>query len=1025
MLWAIEIPEQPSDAYQLVDDLPSPNLSVLKSMAMGDVSATIEEAARLDDELGLNNPVADRPELAEMFERLVNIRPDWDWREPINPETCSQDLPLSEINQTGIYNRAVVLPGKRSPFTKGLEVELKKLADTGESIVRPTALGSWLSGNIHGEFARDQQPLIEVIPMNSEQRAAVQSALSSEHTVVTGPPGTGKSQVVTNLLVNAAWRGMKVLFASKNNKAVDVVEARVNGLGNRPVLLRLGSGDYQAKLANYLVAMLAGNVSHDDELSYQEGLLRFRDLEAKLANLERLQEQTLQARNLVDRLEDKVEPYRQIFGVQRFNELSDVVLSTSEPAFQELQAALDALDPTKQRFFGRFKMRFAYAALMAHVVRSVKALDPLLAHIECPAPETGATPDLSRLTGFMVKCRSKFEAAKEVVVYQKALEQLRQGEAFEKIASIRKTISEEVASNSAKLWTDWVQLAPSRLTQGQRRDLADYTALLQVITGQNAERINQQVRNQARVLQTRVSKLFSCWAVTSLAAKGKLPFEAAHFDLVVIDEASQCDIASALPLLFRAKRSVIIGDPMQLRHISALPNHKDTELLLKHGLVETRPAWMYSVKSLFDLAAGVADHSQIINLRDHHRSHADIIEFSNHHFYDGKLRVATRYDRLKRPRGQNVGVIWQDVPGHTIRPGTSSAQNQIEAEAVIGALYDLLVTRHYEGTVGVVTPFHAQKQLIQKMIAQSEQLSNAALRSELLVDTVHGFQGDERDVILFSPVVSEGMTDGAIRFLRNNGNLFNVAITRARGLLHVVGDRGAALASGIEYLIKFATYVETMGVPQMTPIEQQTSGIGPDYPVVAHPERVSDWEKFFYRELSKANVRPMPITQFSVEQYDLDLAFFVGDRKLNVEIDGERYHRKWTGELCLRDQLRSLRLIELGWEVKRFWVYEIRDRLPDCIKDVQEWIATAGSAIDKANLQAIQAPRELASEKLANRAANNRKHDDEYPTEEQIEEMWAALETGNDDAVLSVLRKRKRERDCTDAGHVEDRPVGE
>src|SRR5207244_7890626 len=62
--------------------------------------------------------------------------------------------------------------------------------------------------------------------------------LTMTHTVVTGPPGTGKSQVVTNMLVNAAWRGMKVLFASKNNKAVDVVEARVNGLGNRPVLLR-------------------------------------------------------------------------------------------------------------------------------------------------------------------------------------------------------------------------------------------------------------------------------------------------------------------------------------------------------------------------------------------------------------------------------------------------------------------------------------------------------------------------------------------------------------------------------------------------------------------------------------------------------------------------------------------------------------------------------------------------------------------------------------------------------------------
>jgi hypothetical protein len=54
----------------------------------------------------------------------------------------------------------------------------------------------------------------------------------------------------------------------------------------------------------------------------------------------------------------------------------------------------------------------------------------------------------------------------------------------------------------------------------------------------------------------------------------------------VIDEASQCDIASALPLLFRAKAAVIIGDPKQLRHISAIPPRRDRELLHKHNLAD-------------------------------------------------------------------------------------------------------------------------------------------------------------------------------------------------------------------------------------------------------------------------------------------------------------------------------------------------------------------------------------------------------------------------------------------------------
>ena len=57
-------------------------------------------------------------------------------------------------------------------------------------------------------------------------------------------------------------------------------------------------------------------------------------------------------------------------------------------------------------------------------------------------------------------------------------------------------------------------------------------------------------------------------AVTSLSARGRIPLQTAFFDMLVVDEASQCDIASVLPLLDRARNVVVIGDPMQLRHIS-------------------------------------------------------------------------------------------------------------------------------------------------------------------------------------------------------------------------------------------------------------------------------------------------------------------------------------------------------------------------------------------------------------------------------------------------------------------------
>ena len=88
-----------------------------------------------------------------------------------------------------------------------------------------TVLGRWLNGEQDdtSETSEELEPLLEVLPMNSSSGSVVPAALTQPITIITGPPGTGKSQVVTNLLVNAAWSNKKVLFASKN-RAVDVVE---------------------------------------------------------------------------------------------------------------------------------------------------------------------------------------------------------------------------------------------------------------------------------------------------------------------------------------------------------------------------------------------------------------------------------------------------------------------------------------------------------------------------------------------------------------------------------------------------------------------------------------------------------------------------------------------------------------------------------------------------------------------------------------------------------------------------------
>jgi len=238
--------------------------------------------------------------------------------------------------------------------------------------------------------------------------------------------------------------------------------------------------------------------------------------------------------------------------------------------------------------------------------------------------------------------------------------------------------------------------------------------------------------------------------------------------------------------------------------------------------------------------------------------------------------------------------------------------------------------------VGVVSPFRAQANLVRDLVEGRPSLIGALAPAGFIADTVHRFQGDERDLMLFSPVVSEGVHRGALAFLRSNPNLFNVAITRARGGLVVVGDRNAARNSGVDYLSRFADHISVLGKESGNDSREGREDFGPQYPSVARPQEVSSWEETLYEALYAAGLRPDP--QVAVENYRLDLAIYAGQHKLDIEVDGERYHRTWTGEHTRRDQLRSQRLIELGWDVMRFWVYEIRDEIDSCVRRVDDWV---------------------------------------------------------------------------------------
>ena len=923
LLYPIEESSDPAEPLRPASGVPLFNLEVLKTLLQADSGNLIDEAIHLADELGLANTDDDLPEWDEIIPRLQDCRPDWDWQEPLNPYAVSEGAPLSRLSRPGIYNRAVLFTASRSPFTYGLEVELRKLAQLDDESVRDTALGLWLRGETVETAPPRESPILELLPLNSEQRQAVVQSLAAPLTVVTGPPGTGKSQVVVALLANMAWQGGSVLFASKNNHAVDVVETRANGLGPHPLLLRLGRDEHQAKLADNLTAILAESSSPDDAAGYTWLRRIHEETRSRFAAVQNEIRQVAALRNTVDERERASEPARALFGAERFAEFRTLDAEGIRGRLAALEAAI----------YGAREARLLQPRRFRRVAEAGAALQPDAERLGVPRPKYEDWEEFARAMA------ERLDWAARVHQYWQAFDELRQARPMELLAQDLTKIAEESAQNSLELWRRWLKLWPSRWNPEQRKLLSEYVSLLQMIVSGDRfdEGAGRKVFRRYYVLFPKVTRLLPCWSVTSLSARGRLPFTPGCFDLVVIDEASQCDIASALPLLFRAKRAVIIGDPLQLKHVSTVAPQEDRMLLAAHELAEGRAAWAYSVNSLFDLARSLCRHEDIVNLRDHHRSHRDIIGFSNRHFYRGGLRVATDHAALNRPQTSGPAVRWVEAQGKVTRPPRGGALNVKEAEAVVAEVRKLVTESGYRGAVGVVTPFRAQANRIRTLAHQDPELSGKLAALEFVVDTVHGFQGDERDVIFFSPVVSTGMAESTLRFLKSHGNLFNVAITRARSELVVVGNMQAALDSGVGYLASFAEYAH--GLKPKASGRSDSAAPGAEYPMVAHPELVSEWERRFYRTLYEAGLRPVP--QFEEAPYMLDLALFDGERRLDIEIDGENYHRNWDGELCRRDEIRSRRLSDLGWEIMRLWVYELRDDMAGSVARVKAWLGSS------------------------------------------------------------------------------------
>lgn len=392
------------------------------------------------------------------------------------------------------------------------------------------------------------------------------------------------------------------------------------------------------------------------------------------------------------------------------------------------------------------------------------------------------------------------------------------------------------------------------------------------------------------------------WITTAPAAFA-IPLEPELFDIVVIDEASQCTLTNLLPLMYRGKTLAVIGDDNQLPAIPTIQSTEELALARKYGIEEFLPVVGHTTNDVYKVASESLPRrrADVVTLTEHFRSHPQIIGFSNRHIYQQRMELKKNPDWGKKlPVGSGVHSI--PVTGMAKRgSGDRSWMNQIEAEEVLR-----LITKLREGDarglrVGVVTPFAAQKEYLRKRIDEMR------LTSEILTDTANGFQGDERDVMIFSPVVARGITTSACRWVESPPNLVNVALTRAREALFVVADLEYCLQQeGI--LRKLALYCKDIQLLRDTsPAELELFS----WLVV------TGWEPRVHPRIG-----------------DLEVDFILESRegeRLAIEVDGQEFHQGRREQ----DKARDAYLIGQGYVVERILAREILETPFDVVHRIQ------------------------------------------------------------------------------------------